>query len=62
MCRGIVYAMMCVQRYEDKSHSEGQLNLLVGPEGSFQEFKYICGADGLECGLEWVARALRSLT
>ena len=39
ICRGIVYAMTCVQRYQDKSHSEGQLNLLVRPKGSFQEFK-----------------------
>jgi len=39
ICRGIVYAMACVQRYEDKSHSEGQLNLLVRPKSGFQEFK-----------------------
>jgi hypothetical protein len=31
--------MTCVQKYEDKSHSEGQLNLLVRPESGFQEFK-----------------------
>ena len=39
ICRGIVYAMTCVQRYQDKSHSEGQLNLLVRPKSGFQEFK-----------------------
>ena len=39
ICRGIVYAMTCVQRCEDKSHSEGQLNLLVRPKSGFQEFK-----------------------
>ena len=39
ICRGIVYAMTCVQRYQDKSHSEGQLNLLARPKSGFQEFK-----------------------
>ena len=39
VCRGIVYAMSCVQRYEEKGHSEGQLNLVVRPESGLQEFK-----------------------
>lgn len=59
ICRGIVYAMTCVQRYQDKSHSEGAAQLACETKKRLPGIqKYICGADGLE----WVARAPRSLT